>query len=55
MIDADIDRLAVDYSRKARIPGLRPGKTPARVITQRFKNQILHVAAARAAARLAPS
>src|SRR4029077_3943664 len=31
-----------DYSRKARIPGFRPGKAPARVIKQRFKDQILH-------------
>jgi trigger factor len=31
-----------DYSRKARLPGFRPGKAPARVIKQRFKEQILH-------------
>jgi len=42
VVDAHIDRLAVDYSRKARIPGFRPGKAPARVIKQRFKDQILH-------------
>src|ERR1044071_3913256 len=41
-VDAEIDRLARDYSRKARIPGFRPGKAPARVIKQRFKEQILH-------------
>src|ERR1044071_1957093 len=41
-VDAEIDRLARDYSRKARIPGFRPGKAPARVIKQRFKDQILH-------------
>src|SRR5436309_12079490 len=42
VVNAEIDRLARDYSRKARIPGFRPGKAPARVIKQRFKDQILH-------------
>ena len=36
VVDAQIDRVARDYSRKARIPGFRPGKAPARVIKQRF-------------------
>jgi trigger factor len=42
VVDAEIDRIARDYSRKARIPGFRPGKAPARVIKARFKDQILH-------------
>jgi trigger factor len=42
VVDAEIDRIAKDYSRKARVPGFRPGKAPARVIKQRFKDQILH-------------
>lgn len=42
VVDAEIERIAHDYSRKARIPGFRPGKAPARVIKQRFKDQILH-------------
>src|SRR5262245_66195487 len=42
VVDAEIDRLARDYSKKARIPGFRPGKAPARVIKQRFRDQILH-------------
>ena len=41
-VNAEISRIAADYSRKARIPGFRPGKAPARVIKQRFKDQILH-------------
>jgi trigger factor len=45
VVDAEIARLAGQYSRKARIPGFRPGKAPARVIKQRFKDQILHEAA----------
>src|SRR5436190_18572101 len=42
VVDAEIDRIARDYSRKAKIPGFRPGKAPARVIKQRYKDQILH-------------
>jgi trigger factor len=42
VVDAEIDRIAKDYSRKARVPGFRPGKAPPRVIKQRFKDQILH-------------
>src|SRR5947207_3549106 len=42
VVDAQIDRVARDYSRKARIPGFRPGKAPPRVIKARFKEQILH-------------
>src|SRR5215472_14571523 len=42
VVDAEIDRVARDYSRRARVPGFRPGKAPARVIKQRFREQILH-------------
>jgi trigger factor len=41
-VDTEIDRIARDYAKKARVPGFRPGKTPPRVIKQRFKDQILH-------------
>jgi len=42
MVDAEIDRVATDYSRTAHIAGFRKGKVPARVVKQRFKEQILH-------------
>jgi trigger factor len=42
IVDAEIERHARNYSRRARIPGFRPGKAPSRVIKQRFKEQILH-------------
>ncbi len=42
VVNTEIDRIARDYSRKARVPGFRPGKTPPRVIKQRFKHEILH-------------
>src|SRR4026209_435685 len=42
VVDAEIDRIARDYSKAARIPGFRPGKVPAKVVRQRFRDQILH-------------
>jgi trigger factor len=42
VVDAEIDKVAKDYSRAARIPGFRPGKVPAKVVRQRFRDQILH-------------
>src|SRR6476646_3983987 len=42
IVNAAIDRIAQSYSRRARIPGFRPGKAPARVIKQRYKSEILH-------------
>ncbi len=41
-MDAEIDKVALDYSRAARIPGFRPGKVPPKVVRQRFRDQILH-------------
>ena len=42
VVDAEIDRVARDYGKAARIPGFRPGKVPAKVVRQRFREQILH-------------
>jgi trigger factor len=42
LVAAEIDKITRDYARKARLPGFRPGKAPARVVKQRFKDQILH-------------
>ncbi len=42
VVDAEIDRIAVQYSRRAKLPGFRPGKVPAGIIKQRFRDQILH-------------
>ena len=42
VVDAEIDRIARDYSKAARIPGFRPGKVPTKVVRQRFRDQILH-------------
>ena len=39
---AEINRVAKGYTKQARIPGFRPGKVPADVVKQRFREQILH-------------
>ena len=42
IVDQEIDRVTKGYSKQVRLPGFRPGKVPASVIKQRFKDQILH-------------
>lgn len=42
VVDKEFDRITKGYSKQARLPGFRPGKVPASVIRQRFKDQILH-------------
>lgn len=42
VVDAEIDRVARDYARQAKVPGFRPGKVPAGVAKQRFREQIMH-------------
>lgn len=42
IVDAEIDRVARDYSKQARLPGFRPGKVPSNIIKQRFREQIHH-------------
>lgn len=41
VVDASIARVTRSYARTARVPGFRPGKVPATVARQRFKEQIL--------------
>lgn len=41
VVDDAIDRVARGYSRSAKVPGFRPGKVPATVIKQRYRDQIL--------------
>jgi trigger factor len=42
VVSREIDKVARDYGRAAKIPGFRPGKVPAKVVRQRFRDQILH-------------
>jgi trigger factor len=41
VVEAEIDKVARGYARSARVPGFRPGKVPAGVLRQRFREQIL--------------
>jgi trigger factor len=42
VVDAEINRIAKDYTKQAKIPGFRPGKVPATIVKQRFREQIFH-------------
>ena len=42
VVEAEIERVARSYTRSARVPGFRPGKVPATVVKQRYKDQILN-------------
>jgi trigger factor len=42
IVDAEINRVARDYSKRARLPGFRPGKAPQSIVKQRFRDEILH-------------
>src|SRR3954464_10782548 len=42
VVDQEIDKVARDYGKAAKIPGFRPGKVPAKVVRQRLRDQILH-------------
>lgn len=42
IVDAEINRIARDYSRQARLPGFRPGKVPQSLAKKRFREQIFH-------------
>jgi trigger factor len=41
-VATEIQRVAQDYGRKARVPGFRQGKVPSTVVKQRYKDQILY-------------
>ncbi len=40
VVDAEIDRIARDYRKSAKLPGFRPGKVPEKLVRQRYKDQI---------------
>ena len=42
VVDAEIDRIARGYAKEVRLPGFRPGKAPAAIVKQRFREQIHH-------------
>jgi trigger factor len=42
VVESEIERVARGYARSARVPGFRPGKVPATVVKQRYREQILY-------------
>jgi len=42
VVDDAIAQVAKRYTRSAKVPGFRPGKVPATVVRQRYKDQILY-------------
>ena len=42
VVDAEINRIARGYAKDVRLPGFRPGKAPAAIVKQRFREQIHH-------------
>ena len=38
--EKEIEKIARDYSRNVKVPGFRPGKTPAAIIKRRFEKEI---------------
>jgi trigger factor len=41
-VDAEIGRVTRELGRTVRVPGFRPGKVPASVVKQRFRDEIKH-------------
>jgi trigger factor len=41
-VEEAVARAAQAFGRRAKVPGFRPGKAPARVVRQRYRDQILH-------------
>jgi len=39
-IDQEVDKLAREYARRAKVPGFRPGKVPLSIIKQRFGSEL---------------
>ena len=41
-VDKTLARLAERYSRRAKVPGFRPGKVPVSIVRKRFQQDLLH-------------
>jgi trigger factor len=40
-VEQEVDRIAREYARSAKVPGFRPGKVPLNIIRQRYGNDLL--------------
>jgi len=43
-VDQEIDKIAREYARNAKVPGFRPGKIPLNIIRQRYGGELLQEA-----------
>src|SRR5438067_10785725 len=41
IVDGEIQHIAQDLARKAKVPGFRPGKAPVAVVKTRYKEEIM--------------
>ena len=41
IVDDEIQHIARDLARKAKVPGFRPGKAPVTVVKTRYKDEIM--------------
>ena len=41
IVEQEVARVAANYSKSAKVPGFRQGKVPAKVVRQRYMEQIL--------------
>ena len=41
IVDAEISHIALDFAKKARVPGFRPGKAPVGVVKSRYREEIV--------------
>src|SRR5215470_14063497 len=41
VVDSEIQHIAQDMAKKARVPGFRPGKAPVAVVKTRYKDEIM--------------
>ena len=39
-VDREVEKLALDYSKRAKVPGFRPGKVPLGIIKQRYGSEL---------------
>ena len=43
-VDQEVDKIAREYARSAKVPGFRPGKVPLNIIRQRYGSELLQEA-----------
>ena len=42
ILEAEIERIAQEYGKSAKVPGFRPGKVPSHIVRKKFRDEIMH-------------